>query len=142
MKRIAIGGVLFALAFGAQAFGEVGQWSEGFGQGNFEYVGVVNKNTNLYIACNSGDNSSMTLTVNGKESDGFTLIVDGKEIDAAYETESRVGSDNFKYALEKMRKAKSVQAKTSDGKVVDLPVKKIGILPSPKSKNFSCQTTF
>ena len=137
-------GLVSAQAF---AFGEIGQWSSGWGQGVSEYTVVDEKSNSLYIAC--GDEPvSMTLTVdrveygsNSKKS--FDLIIDGKVIEMPYETSSRVGSDNFRFAWDAIRKAKTLEAKTSAGKTIALPLKSVAkALPASKSKQFVCQTDF
>ena len=90
----------------------------------------------------------MALTVSGKEygtyaKTGFDLIIDGKEVQTPYDTGSRVGANNFIYAWDSIRKAKSLKAKTADGKVVDLPLKGVAkTLPKANSKNFPCSVDF
>lgn len=141
---LAVLGLISTQAF---AFGEVGQWSSGWGQGVSEYTVVDEKNNSLYIAC--GDEPvTMTLTVdrveygsNSKKS--FDLIIDGKGIEMPYETSSRVGADNFRFAWDGMRKAKTLEAKTSTGKTIVLPLKNVAkALPASKSKQFGCLTDF
>ena len=145
MTRITFGGCLLLLSFGAFAYGEVGQWSSGWGQGVTEYTTVDSKKNALYIACSDSAPVSMTLTVSGKEygtyaKKGFDLIIDGKEVQTPYDTGSRVGANNFLYAWDAIRKAKTLQAKIGEGKVVDLPLKNAAkVLPSTKSKKFTCQ---
>ncbi|MBX3905235.1 MULTISPECIES: hypothetical protein [Ralstonia] len=137
-----------ALVSTAHAFGEVGRWTSGWGQGTSEYTVVDAKRNALYIACSEDRPVSMSLTVAGKEYGSYTqqefsLIIDGKEISTPYATSSRVGADNFRYAWDAMRKAKSLQAKTADGKVVTLPlVNAAKALPSSKSREFACRTEF
>ncbi|MCR3895682.1 hypothetical protein NUK31_22375, partial [Aeromonas caviae] len=97
----------------ALAYGEAGRWSSGWGQGTSEYTAVVNEQNHLYIACNDTRKVSMTATVQGKEygsyaGQAFTIIVDGSQYDAPYETESRVGENNFFDMWGKLRKAKSI----------------------------------
>lgn len=149
MKKLVFSGFLLSVACGALAYGEVGQWSSGGGQGVTEYTAVVSNKTNLYIACDEYEKPvSMTLTVDGKEygsfaKKGFDLIIDGKEVSTPYDTGSRVGANNFLYAWDAIRKAKTLQAKTEDGKVVDLPVKGASkVLPSTKAKTFTCRVDF
>ncbi|WP_338881217.1 hypothetical protein WHX56_11050 [Achromobacter veterisilvae] len=143
---MAIAGSVLAPA-AAMAFGEAGQWSSGWGQGVSEYTAVDAKKNALYIACSEDRPVAMTLTVAGQEYGGdgkdFSLIIDGKEISQPYETSSRVGANNFYFAWDAMRKAKRLEARTSDGKVVNLPVKGIAkALPSTQSKGFPCQVDF
>lgn len=127
----------------AMAFGEAGRWSSGWGQGVSEYTVVDAKQNALYIACGS-DPATMTLTLGGKQYGygsqvGFSLIIDGKQIDAPYETESRLGSGNFRYAWNAIRKAKTLQAKTDNGKLISLPLAGAAkVLPASKAKDFPC----
>ncbi|WP_412705567.1 hypothetical protein Aerorivi_04060 [Aeromonas rivipollensis] len=110
----------------ALAYGEAGRWSSGWGQGTSEYTAVVNQQNNLYIACNDTRKVSMTATVQGKEygsyaGQAFSIIVDGSQYDAPYETESRVGENNFFDMWGKLRQAKSISIVTADGKKLALP---------------------
>lgn len=149
MKHGVIGWLLFSATCGAWAYGEIGQWSSGWGQGVTEYTAVVSNKTSLYIACDEHEKPvSMTLTIEGKDygsgaKKGFDLIIDGKEITTPYDTGSRVGANNFFYAWDAIRKAKTLKAKTEDGKMVDLPLKGAAkVLPSTKAKKFTCRVDF
>ena len=148
MKRIALASLLLGLACGAQAYGELAQWSSGWGQGVTEYTAVASKQTALYIACSDSMPVSMVLTVNGKqygsgEAKGFDLIIDTKEIATPYETGSRVGANNFLYAWDALRKAKQIRARTVDGKTVELPIKYAAkTLPKTSDKSFPCKVEF
>lgn len=132
----------------AHAFGEVGRWTSGWGQGTSEYTVVDAKHNALYIACSEDRPVSMSLTVAGKEYGSYTkrefnLIIDGNEISTPYATDSRVGTNNFLYAWEALRKAKSLQAKTADGKIVTFPLAGAAkTLPGSKSRDFACRTEF
>lgn len=132
----------------AQAFGEVGRWSSGWGQGTTEYTVVDAKRNALYIACSDSAPVTMTLTFAGKEygsyaKQGFDLIIDGSAISTPYETSSRVGSNNFRYTWDALRKAKTLEAKTADGRLVALPlVGAAKTLPATKSRDFPCHTAF
>lgn len=148
MKKVGL--TLFALMASSQvmAFGEPGHWSSGWGQGVSEYTAIDAKGSALYIACSEGTPVRMTLTVNrvsygSGTKQPFHLIIDGKEIQTPYETGSRVGSNNFYYAWDAIRKAKTLQAKTGSGQLIPLPLKDASkALPSTKSKAFTCQTDF
>ena len=148
MTRLTFGGFLLFLSFAVFAYGEVGQWSSGWGQGVSEYTTVDAKKNGLYIACSDSAPVAMTLTVSGKEygtyaRTGFDLIIDGNEVQTPYMTESRVGADNFIYAWDLVRKAKTLKAKTADGQVVDLPLKGAAkVLPKTNSKDFPCSVAF
>ncbi|WP_419236291.1 hypothetical protein ACN09D_02905 [Serratia fonticola] len=70
----------------------------------------------------------MTQSLKGKEygtysQQGFDLIVNGTEVQTPYDTDSRVGSNNFTYTEDPLRKATRLQAKTTDGQTVDLSTK-------------------
>lgn len=134
-----------AVALDVLAFGEAGQWSSGWGQGVSEYTAVVDARNSLYIACSDDRPVSMTLLVNGvsygtDSKKSFDLVVDGRTLQTPYVTGSRVGDDIFRYTWAQLRKAKSVVAKTSDGKTLALPVKGASkVLPG---KNSVCKTEF
>lgn len=148
MRNVVMTAVALLISQGAWAYGEVGRWSSGWGQGVSEYTVVDAKQNTLYIACSDMDTAHMTLTIGKKqygyqEDKGFSLIIDGKQVDAPYDTSSRVGSGNFNYAWDAMRKAKTLQAKTDDGLVISLPL--VGVaktLPPRSAKDFPCKTDF
>jgi hypothetical protein len=69
----------------------------------------------------------------------FALIVDGEVFDNIGNTGSRVGNQNFVRAWDKIRKAKSLEAKTADGKLIKLPLTGAAkVLPASRSKDFPC----
>ena len=144
MKTPLLAVILALLSTQALAYGEPGQWSSGWGQGTTEYTAVVDEKNNLYIACNDTKKVSMTAMVNGKEygsySDkAFNIDVDGSHYDTPYETESRVGENNFFDMWDKMRQAKTITITTADGQKLSLPVKGAAtILPATRSKGFNC----
>jgi hypothetical protein len=128
----------------AQAYGEAGRWSKGWAQGTSEYAAVVDDNNQLYIACSDMKPVSMTATVAGQEygsSSGksFAILVDGSRFDAPYDTDSRVGENNFFEMWDKLRQAKSVTLETPDGKQLALPTTDASsVLPASKSQQFGC----
>lgn len=144
MKTPLLAVILALLSTQALAYGEPGQWSSGWSQGTTEYTAVVDEQNNLYIACNDTKKVSMTAMVNGKEygsySDkAFNIDVDGSHYDTPYETESRVGENNFFDMWDKMRQAKAITITTADGQKLSLPVKGAAtILPATRSKDFNC----
>lgn len=146
MKKIIVAIPFLAASMGAMAFGEIGQWSSGWGQGVSEYTAVVSKGNALYIACSDDQPVSMKLTVNGVEygadsKKGFNLVFDGKEIETPYETNSRVGENNFDYAWKALRTAKTLQAITSNGKKLNLPTKGVAkALPAWGKPGYSCKS--
>lgn len=146
MKKIIIMLLLFWIATRVFAFGESGQWSSGWGQGVSEYTVVTQSGDSLYIACSEDQPVSMTLKLKGKEygsysQQGFDLVINGMEIQTPYATDSRVGSNNFTYAWDALRKASHLRAKTTDGQKVDLPVKGITTaLPAWGTPEFVCKT--
>lgn len=135
---------------------ESGRWNYGYGQGTNEYVAYINEQNQLYIACDAYGEQPLfiMLTVQGKEYDTragepidvlnyFDLIIDGQHIQSFNETNSRVGDDNFRYAWDKLRTAKSIIAVTADGKRLKLPAKNsFKVLPATTSKDFTCRTGF
>ncbi|HDT6079954.1 TPA: hypothetical protein QHC28_004670 [Aeromonas veronii bv. veronii] len=129
----------------ALAYGEAGRWSGGWGQGTSEYTAVVNEQNTLYIACSDTSKVRMTATVQGKEygsykSQAFALIVDGSQYNEPYETDSRVGENNFFDMWGKLRKAKSISIVTADGKQLALPTKDVAsVLPATGTPEFGCQ---
>lgn len=128
MKKFILAIPFFAVSTSAMAYGEIGQWSSGFGQGTMEYTAVASKGNLLYVACSDTEPVRMTLTVNGAEygsfsKKGFDLVINGKVIQTPYATNSRVGENNFTYVWGALRKAKTIQARTTDGKVLTLPIK-------------------
>ena len=144
MKKLFITSTALLLCGNAFAYGEAGRWSSGWGQGTSEYTAVVNEQNNLYIACNDTRKVSMTATVQGKEfgsyaGQAFSIIVDGSQYDAPYETESRVGENNFFDMWGKLRKAKSISILTADGKQLALPTKEVAsVLPATNTPEFDC----
>ncbi|WP_316672910.1 hypothetical protein [uncultured Tolumonas sp.] len=126
------------------AFDEAGRWSSGWGQGTSEYETKVSEQNKLYIACSDSKKVSMIATVNGKEygsysNIAFSLIVDGTQYDEPYNTESRVGGNNFYDMWEKLRKAHQIELLTSDGQKLTLPTQDAEkVLPSTNSKDFAC----
>lgn len=129
-------------------FKEIGQWGSGWGQGVSEYGVTTSKGDTLYIACSKDRPVSMMLYVNGVEygpysKKPFSLIIDGTEIQTPYETASRVGADNFIFAWDALRKAKRLQAKTVDGKLLDLPTAGANkVLPPNNTPDNDCKTAF
>lgn len=140
--------VLIACPLAALAYGEIGQWSSGWGQGTSEYTTVDATGNALYIACSEDRPVSMTLTVNGVEygsynDKGFDLLIDGVEVQTPYDTASRVGANNFQFAWDALRKARTLQARTTDGQLVALPTKgSAKALPAWGTSEFSCSTEF
>ncbi|MDE3735941.1 hypothetical protein PSH28_04995 [Pseudomonas resinovorans] len=148
MKKITCLFFLLSLPVTALGYGEIGQWSSGWGQGTSEYNVSDSAGNSLYIACSADRPVSMTLTVKGTEygsysEKGFDLLVDGMEVQTPYDTASRVGANNFIFAWDALRKARTLQAKTVDGQVVNLPTKgSAKTLPAWGSPEFDCTTEF
>lgn len=146
MKKIIVLLMLFWVTTRVFAFGEIGRWSSGWGQGVSEYTVVTQSGDSLYIACSEDNPVSMTLKLKGKEygsysQQGFDLIINGTEVQTPYATDSRVGSNNFTYAWDALRKANRLQAKTTDGQMVDLPTKGVTTaLPAWGTPEFDCKT--
>ena len=150
MIRHSFGLALLAsvLASPVWAFGEVGRWSGGWGQGTAEYVVVDARQNRLYIACNDSEPATMTLTVGGRDyahgqgdRNDFVLLIDGKGPYYASDAGSRVGGDNFRVAWDALRTGRTVQARTGDGKVVSFSLTGAAkVLPARTSKQFQCVT--
>ncbi len=144
MNKYLFATLLLGLGSQAWAYGEAGHWSSGWGQGTSEYTAVVDAKNNLYIACNDIKKVAMTATVNGKEygsyrEQGFAIEVDGTHYDTPYETESRVGENNFFDMWDKMRKAQTITVITADGQKLNVPTKDAAsVLPATKSQEFDC----
>ncbi len=148
MKRRLLVAALASLPLTALAYGEIGQWSSGWGQGTSEYTVVDARGNALYIACSEDRPVSMSLTVNGVEygsyqSKGFDLLIDGTEVQAPYDTASRVGANNFLHAWDALRNAQTLQARTEDGQIVSLPTQgSARTLPAWGTPEFTCTTEF
>ncbi|MDT8880563.1 hypothetical protein RSO68_13880 [Halomonas saccharevitans] len=147
LTRALVFGTAALLSTSAIAFGEKGQWSSGWGQGTTEYAAVNQRGDRLYIACNPYEPVKMTLTAGGRDygsyGDGdFSLVLDGNEIQTPYETNSRVGENNFFYAWEHLRKSHSIVAVTSDGQQVALPSQgSFNVLPEAFTPEYPCRTS-
>lgn len=145
--RITMALLGLCISSAAWAYGEVGRWSSGWGQGVSEYVVVDARHNQLYIACGD-DPATMVLTVNGHDygygaAQGFALLIDGREVGQPYETESRVGSDNFRFAWDGIRKARKLAARLPSGQLLPLPLKDAAkTLPARQSNAYPCVTTW
>ena len=135
------------------AFGEKGQWSEGWGMGVSEYQATIKpKVTYLYMACDEYQPVSMAFTHNGKsygsvvsdieKGNHFNLIIDGVEIIRPYNTTSHAEASHFWYFLEKAPKAKKIVLVTNDGKRFNLPLVGIKEHFPETGKDNSCKTGF
>lgn len=128
------------------AFGEPGRWVSGWGQGNTELAATDAKGNQLYFSCNGTDAPYVSLTVHGKDYGApparpFTLIVDGQVFTDLFSTDSHAGSQQFQYVWDKLRQAKSLQARTADGQLVTLPLAGVTkVLVPSRSKNFPCSS--
>lgn len=112
MKKVVFGAI-FALAC-ASTFAAQGRWTEGFGQGNFEYF-IDHGGMRLYIGCatqegsaDSPSNVSLSNLKNGQEVQKFTINVNGVSYDGPFSADSRVGTNNFISLLENLRKGNAV----------------------------------
>lgn len=146
MKKVIISIAMAALPLVAMAYGEVGQWSSGWAQGVSEYTTIDSAGNSLYIACSEDKAVSMTLTVGGIEYGSYTerafdLLIDGAEMQTPYDTGSMAGESIFQATWEGLRKAKTLKARTSDGKVIELPTKGSSkALPAWGTPEYSCLT--
>ena len=100
-----------------------GKWIRGFGQGNYEFF-VDKQGMRLYLGCmtDEGSHSSVSLSSVDKGIDvqSFQIKVGGMTFDAPFETESRVGSNNYYALMDALRKSPSTV--TYQGKSIVFPV--------------------
>jgi hypothetical protein len=111
--KLPILGILLASLY-LNAFAAQGRWTEGYGQGNFEYFidqGVMR----LYIGCPTQNGSADALSnvtvsnlKNDQEVQNFAIKVNGVSYDGPFTAGSRVDSDNFRSLLENLRKGNAV----------------------------------
>lgn len=140
MKKLLVGSAMLLGSMNAMAYGEVGEWSSGWGQGVSEYTAVSAEGNSIYIACEPEKDMHMTVTVAGKEyENGFDLVADGELFKTPYDTKTTEIAVDFPFLWEHLRKAKSIQIKTHDGKTVNLPSKGSSkALPTVGSPDFDC----
>jgi len=131
--------VLVFLSFSAVA--AEGKWIKGYGQGSLEYF-VDKGDARLYIGCpsqesNDGGSSKIMFFVKDVEVTSFKLEVDGTTIDGPVKTGSRVGNNNFIFAIDKLLES---DAKVKYGKnVVVFPKANINkVLHSFRSGKLGC----
>ena len=123
---------------------QAGQWTTGWGQGTSEYIAEVDTKNGLNIACNDINPVRMMATVNGKEygsfaSQSFNLVVDGVRYSTPYETNSRLGANNFAQMWNQLRQAKTITLETQDGQTLALPTAGVAdALPATNSREFGC----
>lgn len=100
-----------------------GKWIQGFGQGNYEFF-VDKQGMRLYLGCRTeeGSHSSVSLSRvdNGIDVQSFQIKVGGMTFDAPFETESRVGSNNYYALMDALRKSPATV--TYQGKSIVFPV--------------------
>lgn len=96
------------------AFAADGKWTEGFGQGDFEYF-IDDQGWRLHIGCptdkgSAGEPSSVSVyrIVDNAPAKAFSLTVGGITFDGPFETKSRVGVNNFLALLQALRKGDAV----------------------------------
>ncbi|WP_430292883.1 hypothetical protein [Pseudomonas sp. B1-22] len=65
------------------------------------------------------------------------------EVQTPYDTASRVGANDLLFVWDDLRKAKTLQAKTTDGQVISLPTKDSAkALPAWGTPEFAYTTAF
>lgn len=120
MTVTSIAAILIAPTF---AHAVEGKWIRGFGQGNYEFF-VDKQGMRLYLGCmtEEGSHSSVSLSWvdNGIDVQNFQIKVGGMTFDAPFETESRVGSNNYHALMDALRKSPSTV--TFQGKSIVFPV--------------------
>ena len=139
-KAILLAGLILlnGVASAAQA-----RWTEGFGQGNFEYF-IDSGDMRLMISCptenGSSDEKSDVTLYNAKtfvSIAAFTLKVNGSTYAGPFSADSRVGENNFLSLLDDLRTSNAVIQYA--GKRITLPKSNAAkALPKFGSKDFAC----
>jgi hypothetical protein len=143
MKKLVLGSALLLASMNAMAFGEVGQWSSGWGQGVSEYTAVSVDGNSIYIACQPDKDMYMSVKVGGEKYDaGFDLVIDGELFKTPYDTKTTEIAVDFPMLWVHLRKAKNIQVKTHDGKTASLPSKGSNkTLPAVGSPDLECSVS-
>jgi len=96
------------------AFAADGKWTEGFGQGNYEYF-IDDQGWRLHIGCPTQNGSadayssvSVYRIVDNAPAKVFSLTVGGITFEGPFEANSRVGDSNFLALLQNLRKGEAV----------------------------------
>jgi len=118
-----------------------GKWSDGFGQGDYEYSIEVKK-YRLYISCptengNASASSYVEFSNGGKELKSFEISVGGRKYQGPFEASSRVGANNFTALLDDLKKSDAVVT-FKDGSVTLPKSNAASVLPSYGKKGFAC----
>lgn len=105
--------VLLAL-LSIPAFAADGKWTEGFGQGNYEYF-IDDQGWRLHIGCPTQNGSadayssvSVYRIVDNAPAKVFSLTVGGMTFEGPFEANSRAGDSNFLAVLQNLRKGDAV----------------------------------
>lgn len=125
-------------------------WKQGFGQGVTEY-NIQNATGDTFtIACDGNAESgegvsvyatSKSIQYGAGNKKTFKLFVDNKEHDSMQQVDTDAGASLFWESWNTIRKAKELQIKTSDGKVIVFTFTNAGsILPAKGSKTSTCNT--
>lgn len=119
-----------------------GKWTEGFGQGDFEYF-IDKNNTRLYISCPTQNGSANAMSEvrllqisDEKHIEKFSLVVNGIIFEGPFSTDSRVGDNNFIALLEALHKG-NVIAKFN-GKTLTFPKSNAAKIVPVFGKNLEC----
>ena len=143
-KKLVVGFIFAAVC--AYAFAAQGRWTEGFGQGNFEYF-IDQDGVRLYIGCPTKDGSedaqssvSLSQLSNSKDIQKFTIDVNGISYDGPFSANSRVGDNNFLSLLENLRKGDAVVK--FGGKSIKFPKNNAAKVIPVYGKKFSCNLSF
>lgn len=139
LKSVILSAIFFN--FIASSYAAEGKWSDGFGQGNYEYSIEVKKYS-LYIGCptengNASASSYVEFRESGKELKSFEISVGGKKYQGPFEASSRVGANNFTALLDDLRKSDAVVT-FKDGSVILPKSNASSVLPSYGKKGFAC----
>lgn len=133
---------LLALLLSTSSLAGEGRWTEGFGQGNFEYL-IDQKGVRLIIGCPTRDGSadayssvSLSRASDGRNLGRFTLSVGGLTFDGPFEADSRVGDNNFLELLKQLRRADATVK--FQGKTIVFPKSNAAKVIPAFRKGFAC----
>ena len=132
---------MFILPFMPSSYAADGKWSDGFGQGDYEYSIEVKK-YRLYISCptengNASASSFVEFSDSGNELKSFEISVNGKKYQGPFEASSRVGANNFTALLDDLKKSDAVVS-FKNGSVTLPKSNASSVLPSYGKKGFAC----
>lgn len=114
MKFLSKFSLLLLALLSIPAFAADGKWTEGFGQGNYEYF-IDDQGWRLHIGCPTQNGSadayssvSVYRIVDNAPAKAFSLTVGGMTFEGPFEANSRAGDSNFLAVLQGLRKGDAV----------------------------------